>query len=349
VNYRPEYHHTWANKSCYSQLRLDALDPQGAEQMLAALLNGSAELSPLKRLIIERSGGNPFFIEEMVQALFDEGILVRNGAIRIIQPLSQLRLPPTVQGILASRIDRLSGDCKQLLQTLAVIGRESPRALIQQLSSYSEARLGRMLAHLQTAEFIYEQPARGGAQYAFKHALTQEITYNSLLMAQRTALHERAAQVIEELYADTLDDHLGELARHYRHSANLEKAVEYLGRSGQQAMQRFANHDAIRNLSAAIDLIRRLPDSPERIKRELPIQLALGSALVAVKGWAAADVERVYTRARELCAQLSDPPELFRSYLGYGLCIFCEPICEPPMSTLNSFCGGRRACMSPLH
>jgi class 3 adenylate cyclase/predicted ATPase len=316
VNYRPEYHHIWANESCYSQLSLDALDRQSAEQMLAALLTDSAEFSPLKRLIIERSGGNPFFIEEMVQALFDEGILARNGAIRIIQPLSQLRLPPTVQGILASRIDRLPADCKQLLQILAVVGRESPRPLIRQLSSYSEAQLDRMLAHLQTAEFIYEQPAPGGAQHAFKHALTQEITYNSLLITQRMALHERAAQVIEELYADTLDDHLGELARHYSHSANLERAVEYLGRSGQQVMQRSANHDAIRSLSAAIDLIPRLPDSSQRIQQELPIQLALGAALVAVKGWATADVERVYTRARELCGQLSDPPELFPVLFG---------------------------------
>lgn len=316
VNYRPEYHHTWANKSCYSQLRLDALDLQSAEQMLAALLTDTAELSPLKRLIIERSGGNPFFIEEMVQALFDEGILARNGTIKMVQPLSQLRLPPTVQGVLASRIDRLPGDCKQLLQILAVVGRESPLVLIRELSSYSEAQLDRMLAHLQTAEFIYEQPAPGGDQYAFKHALTQEITYNSLLIAQRMGLHERAAQVIEELYADTLDDHLGELARHYSHSTNLERAVEYLGRSGQQAMQRSANHDAIRNLSAAIDLIPRLPESPQRIQRELPIQLALGAALVAVKGWATADVERVYTRARELCERLSDPPELFPVLFG---------------------------------
>jgi class 3 adenylate cyclase len=119
VNYRPEYRHEWGNKSYYSQLRLDALDAQSADEMLAALLTDNAELRPLKRMIVEQTGGNPFFIEEMVQALFDDGTLARNGTIRIKQPLSQLRLPPTVQAILSSRIDRLAGDQKQLLQTLS--------------------------------------------------------------------------------------------------------------------------------------------------------------------------------------------------------------------------------------
>jgi class 3 adenylate cyclase/predicted ATPase len=315
-NYRPEYHHEWANKSYYSQARLEPLAGADGAAMLSALLGEGDELSPLKRLIAERTGGNPFFIEEIVQGLFEDGALVRNGMVRVTRSLSQLRLPPTVQGMLAARVDRLPRPQKNLLQTLAVIGREARLRLVRQVTSADEALLSQNLAELRAAEFIYEQPVTGDTEFVFKHALTQEITYNSLLITQRTALHERAAQVIEELYADTLDDHLGELARHYSHSANLERAVEYLGRSGQQAMQRSANHDAIRSLSAAIDLIPKLLDSPERIRRELPIQLALGAALVAVKGWAAADVERVYTRARDLCGQLSDPPELFPVLFG---------------------------------
>ena len=173
-----------------------------------------------------------------------------------------------------------------------------------------------MLADLQASEFIYEQPALTGAEYIFKHALTQEVAYNSLLIERRKLLHERAGQALESMFAEQLDDHLGQLAHHYSRSDNVSKAVEYLGRAGQQALQRSAHADAISSLTAAIDLLQRLPDSPERIQRELLLQLALGPALIAVKGWAAPEVERAYTRARELCERLGDPPELFRALSG---------------------------------
>jgi predicted ATPase len=139
--------------------------PAREAAMLAALLGEGAELEPVKRLVAERTGGNPFFIEEMVQALFDEGALVRNGPVKVTRPLSQLRLPPTVQGILASRIDRLQAERKELLQTLAVLGREAPLGLIRKVTVKGEAQLDRMLADLQAAEFIYEQPALTEAEY----------------------------------------------------------------------------------------------------------------------------------------------------------------------------------------
>src|ERR1700674_3478286 len=154
-NYRPEYRHQWTNKSYYTQLRLDTLSEEGAAAMLSALLGESVDLAPLKRLVIERTEGNPFFIEEMVQTLFDEGALVRNGTVKVTHSLSQLRLPPTVQGILAARIDRLSVEQKELLQTLAVIGRESPLGLIRKVTSEAEPQLARMLADLQAGEFVY--------------------------------------------------------------------------------------------------------------------------------------------------------------------------------------------------
>jgi predicted ATPase len=128
ANYRPEYRHEWSGKSHYTQLRLDPLGGESAAAMLTALLGDGAELETIKRLIAERTGGNPFFMEGMVQALFDQGALMRNGVVNIVRPLSQLRLPPTVQGVLAARIDRLSAAQKGLLQTLAVIGREAPSA-----------------------------------------------------------------------------------------------------------------------------------------------------------------------------------------------------------------------------
>jgi predicted ATPase/class 3 adenylate cyclase len=316
VNYRPEYRHEWTNKSYYTQLRLDPLAGAEGAAMLAALLGESVELNPLKRLIAERTSGNPFFIEELVQALFDEGALVRDGVVKVARSLSQLRLPQTVQGILAVRIDRLSAEQKELLQTLAVIGRETPRALISKMTATAATHLEGTLAELRAAEFIYEQPTLVDSEYIFRHALTQEVAYNTLLIERRKHLHERAGQALESLFADQLDDHLTQLAHHYSHSENIDKAVEYLGRAGQQALQRSAYADAIGGLNAAIDLLQRLPDGPKRIDKELQLQLALGSASIPVAGWAALEVERAFTRARELCERLDDPPQLFPALFG---------------------------------
>jgi class 3 adenylate cyclase/predicted ATPase len=311
VNYRPEYSHQWSAKSHYVQIGLNPLVGDSAAAMLAALLGEAVELEPLKRLIMQRSGGNPFFIEEMVQTLFDEGALRRNGVVKVTRSLSQLHLPTTVQGILAARIDRLAVDQKDLLQMMAVIGRESPLALIREMNVAPEAQLERIQAELRAAEFIYEQPKTPDTEYVFKHALTQEVAYNSLLIERRKQLHERVGQAVETLFTDQLDDHLGQLAHHYSHSDNLDKAVEYLGRAGQQAMQHSAHADAVGNLTSAIDLLQKLPDSPGRIQRELLLQLALGPALITIKGWAAPQVERALTRARELCERLGNPRELF--------------------------------------
>jgi class 3 adenylate cyclase/predicted ATPase len=315
VNYRPEYHHEWNNRTYYTQLRLDPLGKESAGEMLSELLGDAVELHALKRMIIERTQGNPFFIEEIIQALLDEGVLVRNGAVKVTRSLSQVHLPTTVQGMLAARIDRLSAEQKELLQTLAVLGREFQLGLIRRVVRCADPELDRMLAELQLGEFIYEQPATGDIEYIFKHALTQEVAYNSLLIESRKLLHERAGQALESMFAEQLDDHLGDLAHHYSRSDNVTKAVEYLGRAGQQALLRSAYADSVSNLTAAIDLVQ-LPDGPERIQRELLLQLAVGPALIAVKGRAAPEVERAYTRARELCERLSDPPELFPALLG---------------------------------
>src|SRR5216684_1400649 len=304
VNYRPEYRHEWTNKSYYTQLRLDALGRESAAEMLSTLLGDGVELEPLKRMVIERTEGNPFFIEEMVQALFDEGALVRNGAVKVARALAQMRLPP---------------EQKELLQTLAVLGRESPFGLIRQVAPRPNIQLERMLGDLQAGEFIYEQSGAAGIEYTFKHALTQEVAYNSLLVERRKLLHERAGQALESMFAERLDDHLGDLAHHYSRSDNDAKAVEYLGRSGQQAMQRSAHADAISSLSAATALLQRLPEGEARIRQELALQLDLGVCFMVVRQWSAPEVAQVYARARELCRLLGDPPELLSVLFGlYG-------------------------------
>ena len=316
VSYRPEYRDEWSGRSHYLQLRLAPLGDENAIAMLAGLLGEGAELEALKHLVIERTEGNPFFIEEMVQSLFEQGILARNGAVKLARPFSQARLPVTVQGMLASRIDRLPIGQKELLQTLAVIGRNSPLGLIKKVASNADAQLERMLAELRAAEFIYEQPALTEPEYVFKHALTQEVAYNSLLIQRRKLLHERVGQIIELVFEQQLDDRLTQLAHHYSHSDNVEKAIEFLRRTAQQALQRSAHAEAIRSLNSAIDLLQKLPNSPECTQRELLLQLALGPALIALTGWAAPEVERAYTRTWELCERLADPPELVPALLG---------------------------------
>jgi class 3 adenylate cyclase len=252
VNYRPEYHHEWGNRTYYTQLRLDPLGQQSAGEMLLALMGDTPELEPLKQTIIERTDGNPFFIEELVQALFDEGALVRNGTIKVARPLSQLRIPPTAQAVLAARIDRLPADQKELLQALAVVGREFPLRLIRRVVPLADAELDRMLGELQLAEFIYEQPAFPEVEYIFKHALTQEVAYNSVLTDRRKFLHERTAAAMESLYADRLDDHFSELARHYRYGVSTDKALRYVQLSAEQALRRGAYPEAVSLIETAL-------------------------------------------------------------------------------------------------
>jgi predicted ATPase len=255
-------------------------------------------------------------MEEIVQALFEDGVLQRNGAVKLARSMNAVKVPATVQAVLASRIDRLSPKEKELLQTLAVLGREFPLGLVRRVTLKPDDELERALSRLQAGEFIYEQAAAGDVEYVFKHALTQEVAYNALLVERRKLLHERAGKALESMFAAQLDDHLDELAHHYGRSDNVSKAVEYLGRAGQQALQRSAYADAISRLTAAVDLLQKLPDSSESIQRELLLQLALGRALSAVKGNAAPGVERAYVHARGLCERLGETPELFPALFG---------------------------------
>ena len=319
VNYRPEYHHAWGNRACYTQLRLDPLGGQSAEEMLHALLGEDASLQSLKRLIIDKTQGNPFFMEEIVRALVEQGVLVHNGATKLTKPLTEIHVPPTVQGILASRIDALPASQKDLLQTLAVIGKDFPLNLVRHITASPDDRLEPMLKGLQASEFIHEQPASGEAEYTFKHALTQEVAYNSVLIERRRLLHERTGEAIEALFKGRIDDHLAELAHHYSHSANTRKAVEYLSRAGSRSADRFAYSEAIIRLSRALELLKHLPDDDARARQELSVQSVLGRSIGVVKGFAAPELEPVYARARELCAQIRDPALTFRIFYGQWL------------------------------
>jgi tetratricopeptide (TPR) repeat protein len=316
VNYRPEYRHNWGNKTYYTQMRLDPLGAENSGELLSAMLGDAAALGPLKATIIERTEGNPFFIEEMVQVLFDQGVLARNGAVSLARPLTSIAIPSTVKGILAARIDKLAPAEKDLLQSLAVIGKEFPIGLVRRAVGKRDDELAPILSNLQIAEFIYEQPAFPENEYTFKHALTQEVAYDSVLMERRRIIHERTASALEEMFAATLDDHLAELAHHYTRSANAPNAIEYLRRAAEQAGIRSAYNDAIGYAREALRLIATMPESRERDQKELKLQMMLGPLIVAVQGFSSPELAASVERAQELCRAAGETPEMFGVLAG---------------------------------
>src|SRR5262245_42849969 len=205
VNYRPEYQHGWGSKTYYTQLRLDPLPEASADSLLQALLGDDAGLMPLTRLLIARTQGNPFFLEESVRTLVETGLLVgERGAYRLAQPLDTLQVPATVQAMLAARIDWLPPEDKRLLQTAAVIGTEVPGPLLQAIAELSENALQSGLAHLQAEEFLYETSLFPEHVYTFKHALTHEVAYGSLLQERRRTLHAGIVEALEALAGDRM-------------------------------------------------------------------------------------------------------------------------------------------------
>ena len=317
VNYRPEYAHRWGDKSCCVRLRLESLGGGSADEMLSAILGDDEALLPLKKLIITTTGGVPFFMEETVQVLFDEGALKRqNGAVRLIRPLDSLKIPPTVQAILAARIDRLHNDEKNLLQTLAILGREFVLSLARVVAAKSEDELERLIVRLQLGEFVYEQPSITDVEYIFKHALTQEVAYNSLLLERRKQLHEHVGHAIETIYTASLDDHVAELAHHFSRSGNQSKAIEYLRLAGTQAMSRGALPQAIRDFESGLELLKPFPAGTPRDSMHLQLLSPLGTAYIAARGYAAPEVGPIFAEARELCERIGQAPQLFAVVWG---------------------------------
>jgi class 3 adenylate cyclase/tetratricopeptide (TPR) repeat protein len=317
VNYRPEYHHQWGSKTYYTQLRLDPLGKESADEMLSTLLGNDPSLAPLKRLIAEKTQGNPLFMEEIVLSLFEDGTLARNGEVKLARPFASLQIPPTVQGILASRIDRLPVDEKDLLQTVAVIGTEFDLSVVRAIAGKSDDELNRMLNDLQLAEFIYEQPSAGDVEYTFKHALTHDVAYKSLLTERRRLSHERTAQAIENLFPERLEDHLTELAYHFDNAGNAAKAVEYLARSGQRAAEQGAHSEALDCFTKALESLRGLPESRARDRQELDLQMALSWSLYMARGpRASPERESALARARELGEQLGENAKLMEALLA---------------------------------
>jgi tetratricopeptide (TPR) repeat protein len=311
VNYRPEYQHSWGSKTYYTQLRLDPLSPVSADELLQALLGDDVSLKPLMQLLIARTEGNPFFLEESVRTLVETGVLVGEpGAYRLGQALPTFQAPATVQAVLAARIDWLPPDEKRLLQTAAVIGTEVPLPLLHAMAELPEAELRRGLAHLQAAEFLYETRLFPECEFTFKHALTHEVAYSSLLQERRRALHARIVEAMEALTGDRVAEQVERLAQHAVRGEVWDKAVTYCRQAGEKAMARPAYREAVGFFEQALNVLPLLPEQRGTLEQAIDLRLALRSALISIR-----DLGRALAYLREaeaLAAALDDPYRLGR-------------------------------------
>jgi class 3 adenylate cyclase/tetratricopeptide (TPR) repeat protein len=280
VDYRPEYSHRWGDKTYYTQLRVDPLQPTSAEELLQYLLGSNKDLVPLKQLLMHRTEGNPFFAEESVQSLVEAGVLVgEKGGYRPGLKIDEIHIPSTVQNVLADRIDRLPLEEKRLLQTAAAIGVIVPLPLLRAVAELPEEDLHRYVSHLQTAEFLYETNLFPEVEYSFKHALTTEVAYGALLHERRTILHGHIVKALEEITERIPHDHLEKLAHHAFQGELWDKAVIYLREAGAKAVSLSSFRNAVLCFERALEALRRLPESPDNVRRGIDLRIDIRSAL----------------------------------------------------------------------
>jgi tetratricopeptide (TPR) repeat protein len=319
VNYRPEYQHRWGAKTYYAQLRIDPLTGDNADALLNALLGDDLSLLPLKRLLIERTEGNPLFVEESVRTLLESVALQGSrGAYRLNAVAASIAIPATVQAILAARIDRLSPEDKRLLQAAAVIGRDVPYALLRAIAEVPDELLQRGLIELQAAEFLHEMSLFPELEYTFKHALTHEVTYGSLLHERRRALHRCILDAMERIYADRVLEQVEQLAHHAFQAEAWDKAAHYQRQAGHKAWDRSAIRTAVSAFEHALKSLARLPQTRENLNHAVGLRLLLCPQLDAL-------LEPVRSlecaqQAQALCAALDDPLQRGRvlARLCYG-------------------------------
>jgi class 3 adenylate cyclase/tetratricopeptide (TPR) repeat protein len=309
VNYRPEYQPPWGSRTYYTQLRLDHLPPETAEELLGGLLGHDTGLDPLKRMLIARTEGNPFFLEESVRALVETGALAgERGAYRLARTLPAIEVPATVQAVLAARIDRLAPGDKALLQTASVVGKDVPFALLQTTAALGEDELRIAIGRLQAAEFLYETSLFPDLEYTFKHALTHDVAYGSLLHERRRILHARIVEAIERHTADRLRENVEQLAHHAVKGALWEKAVTYCRRAAARAYARSAVAAAAVALQQAIDALAQLPQTPEAVELGVDLRIELRNPLTLLGDFDT--VLECLVEAERLARILGDPRRL---------------------------------------
>jgi len=295
VNYRPEYRHAWSQKTFYHQIPIEPLSAASAEELLRPLIGDDPSLSPLVHTLIVRTDGNPLFLEESVRALADAGVLVgERGRYRLARPDAPIAVPPSVQAILASRIDRLTADDKHLLQAASVIGKDVPFSLLAALVGDEHDEIRGSLGRLQASEFLYEAALFPELEYTFKHALTHEVAYNGMLLERRRALHARMVDAIESRHADRFAEHVERLAHHAIRGELWPKAAQYARQAGERAAALCADAEAVAHYERAIDALARLPATSETVREAIDLRLALRAPL-----WRGGQLERLLAIFRE--------------------------------------------------
>ncbi|HXV81529.1 MAG TPA: AAA family ATPase [Candidatus Binatia bacterium] len=280
VDYRPEYGHGWGDKTFYTQLRVDPLQPASTEELLQYLLGSNKDLVPLKELLIQRTEGNPFFVEESVRSLVETGVLVgEKGAYRPGLKIDEIRIPNTIQNVLADRIDRLPLEEKRLLQIAAVIGVIVPLPLLRTVAELPEDDLRRYVSHLQTAEFLYETNLFPEVEYSFKHALTTEVAYGALLHERRTTLHGRIVKALEEMTQNLQHDRLEKLAHHAFQGELWDKAFTYLREAGAKAVSLSSFRNALLYFEQALEVLRHLPKTSGYLRNAVDLRIDIRNAL----------------------------------------------------------------------
>jgi class 3 adenylate cyclase/tetratricopeptide (TPR) repeat protein len=301
VNYRPEYTHRWAAETNYSEVRLDALPAETTGEFLEALLGQDPTVRPLKPVLAARAEGNPFFLEESVRALVEsKALLGQRGRYRLTRSLGAIQVPPTVQAILAARIDRLPSAEKALLQSASVIGRDVPFNLLQAIANMSEDELRQAMSHLQAGEFVYETHLFPELEYTFKHAFTHEVAYGSLLHNQRRMLHAQILRVLDASAGVLREPQIERLAHHAFQAELWPEAASYLRQAGLKAFTRSAHYDAASFFEQALLALGPIPDSREKTELMLDIRFDLRHALQSL-----GEFDRLYGNLR-VAEQLAD-------------------------------------------
>ena len=306
--YRPEYSHRWGNKSYYTNIRVDQLSLSTSSELVQSILSEGEIVSELRDLILGKAAGNPFFMEELTYSLLENGsIQKKDHQYFLSRSLSDIQVPDTIQGIIAARIDRLDESLKRIMHVASVIGREFAFRILQAIMEMKEELKSRLL-NLQGLEFIYEKRLFPELEYIFKHALTQEVAYNSLLLKRRKEIHEKVGGTIEEIYPDRLEEFYEMLAHHYSKSENLDKAYEYLKLCGNKAMRRYSDSEAIHFYKGAVGILKEKPDTEPNKKERVDIILLM--AIPMARSGYPADSLTFLEECEGLCRELGDQKSL---------------------------------------
>ncbi len=314
--YRPEYTHRWGSKSYYSNVRVDQLSLETSAELVQSILSEGAIVPELRDLIMGKAAGNPLFMEELTRTLLENGSIQRKGNQYVLsRKLADIQVPDTIQGIIAARIDRLDESLKRIMHVASVIGREFAFRILQSITEMKE-ELKSHLVNLQGLEFIYEKRLFPELEYIFKHALTQEVAYNSLLLKRRKEIHEKIGGAIEEIYLDRLEEFSEMLAYHYSNSGNLGKAVQYLKLSGNKAMRTYSPTEAFRFYRDAMGILKQMRETDQNKKEQIEVILSMAHSMRLLAY--PEDSFKLLQEGETLCKDVKDKKRLaiLYSYLG---------------------------------